>query len=427
LYEHPVHKIRSAFFNVPKSSFGCWIAIVMRQPQRTVRPPAIGRANFVTAGASSCIASIIILSASMIAALDSQRVHARQAGGGDNSWTELAPLPDPVGYGGMFCGALRGKLVAGGGSQFHDRPIWLAGEKAFSDRIFTLASASAQWEESSQRLPFKVGHFASAATGDAIYLIGGVNATGCLANAVRITADEDGLVFSELPSLPRPLAYAAAAIAGDRLYVVGGLGAVGSKQASQETWSLDLSPQREPISWRREPDLPGPGVHVACAAAQQDKVYLIGGIGFDQQGTPVPSSAVYSLAVGAQKWEILSSLPAPRVGPVSPCPVVDGQVCVIGGYAEVFPGLPREHPGFCKETFIYDLKQKSWRAGQPLPVTPVLNRDAPGDPGPKPMIAAPCCFWDSSIVIVGGEVRSSVRTPAVLTLPIEVACRPILP
>ncbi|WP_152098733.1 Kelch repeat-containing protein [Lacipirellula parvula] len=365
------------------------------------------------------MASIIVLAVNTIAALDLRQGYGRHADGDESVWTELDPLPDPVGYAGMFCGTLNGKLIAGGGSQFHDRPVWHDGEKVFSDRIFTLASAKAKWNESPQRLPLKVAHFASAVTDDAIYLVGGVNASGCLASAIRITADGDELIFSELPSLPRPLGYAAAAVVDDRLYVVGGLPAVGAKQASRETWSLNLSPQREPLAWRREPDLPGPGVHVACTAADQGRVYLIGGIGFDPQGAPIPSAAVYCLKIGAQKWEVLPPLPAPRVGAVSPCAVVNGQICVIGGYADVFPGLPREHPGFCQETFIYDLKQKSWRAGMSLPVTPIVDRDAPGDSGPKPMIAAPCCIWESNVVIVGGEVRSSVRTPTVLAAPIE--------
>ena len=40
-----------------------------------------------------------------------------------HGWTLFAPLPDRVGFGGMFAGVLSGRLVAGGGSQFPDKPL----------------------------------------------------------------------------------------------------------------------------------------------------------------------------------------------------------------------------------------------------------------------------------------------------------------
>jgi hypothetical protein len=91
---------------------------------------------------------------------------------------------------------------------------------------------------------------------------------------------------------------------------------------------------------------------------------------------------------------------------------------LIGGYAEVFPGAPREHPGFSAQTLLFDLAQQRWENGPMLPVTPVADRDSPGDAGPSPMIGAPCVQWNNFAVVVGGEVRSSVRTPAVLAWPL---------
>jgi hypothetical protein len=99
--------------------------------------------------------------------------------------------------------------------------------------------------------------------------------------------------------------------------------------------------------------------------------------------------------------------------------MIPGQgLFVIGGYAEVFPGLPRDHPGFSTQTLFYNLVRQSWANGPLLPQAAVPNRDSPGDPGPASMIGAPCVRWQDRIVVIGGEVRASVRTPAVLAWPL---------
>ena len=54
-----------------------------------------------------------------------------------------------------------------------------------------------------------------------------------------------------------------------------------------------------------------------------------------------------------------------------------------------------------------------------VPTAAVPNRDSPSDPGPAPMIAAPCVVWRNRAVVVGGEVRASVRTPSVIAWPLE--------
>lgn len=363
---------------------------------------------------SLCAVALLLASAPGCAAKDASPPPALPLHG----WQLLAPLPDPVGYGGMFAGVLNGRLVTGGGSHFHDKPNWLQGEKRFSDRIFTLADPGAQWSEHASRLPTKLGHFATAATPDAIYLVGGINTGGCQTQAWEMRADGDGFRFNPLPDYPHLIGYAVAAIANDRLYVIGGLPEPTSKSPGVETWSLALadSPERR---WRREPDVPGPGVFVCAAASDGTAVYLFGGIGFTAEGKATPSARACRLAAGAKQWERLADLPEPRVGAATPCPLVNGKkFFVIGGYAEVFPGAPREHPGFNTQTFFYDIASNTWQNGPVLPRAPVPNRDSPGDVGPAPMIAAPSAVWRDHVVVISGEVRASVRTPTVIAWPL---------
>src|SRR5688572_26610472 len=105
-------------------------------------------------------------------------------------WKLLAPLPDRVGFAGMFGGVLNDRLVAGGGSQFPEKPLWLKGERAFSDRIVTLSSLDGKWVEHSARLPIQMANFACATPRDASYVVGRRSARGCLRQGWEIPADE---------------------------------------------------------------------------------------------------------------------------------------------------------------------------------------------------------------------------------------------
>jgi len=344
------------------------------------------------------------------------------ASAGDPRWKLFAPLPDRIGFGGMLAGVLNGRLVAAGGSQFPEKPLWLKGEKTFSDKIFTLAASDAKWAEHATRLPGPLGGGANASTADAIYVAGGINAAGCLRQVWEMRAQGDGFAFAALADLPHAIGYGAAAIVGRRFYVVGGLDSPASKTPSVEAWSLDLDAPRATASaaWRREADLPGPGVFVSAAASDGKNLYVLGGIGFDAEGKALPSKGAFRLSASESKWERLADLPEARVGISTPCPVIPGnKIFLIGGYAEVFPGAPREHPGFSAQTLYFDLAQQRFEKGPMLPVTPVADRDSPGDAGPAPMIGAPCVAWQEHVVVVAGEVRSSVRTPAVLAWPLR--------
>ena len=198
---------------------------------------------------------------------------------------------------------------------------------------------------------------------------------------------------------------------------MGGLAEPSAKVVSTEVWSLDLDPAARMEGWKQEADLPGPGVFVSSAASDGVNLYIFGGIGFDAPGNYSPSEGTYRLNPLEGIWERLADLPEPRVGAATPCPLLPGsRIFVIGGYAEVFPGEMRDHPGFSRRTLIYEITKDRWSDGPILPVSAVPDRDAAGDPGPAPMIGAPCVVWNDQVVVVSGEVRASVRSPAVLSL-----------
>lgn len=321
------------------------------------------------------------------------------------------PLPDPVGYAGNFAATLGGRLITGGGSQFSDKPMWLHGTKTFTDRIFALSCQTGAWTQFGTRLPRQSGHFAFAASDAAVYVAGGTTTEGLLDTVWEIRLAGDEVKITSLPALPRPVIYAAGALAHGRFYVIGGQHDASVKAATREVWSLDVTTQD---AWHREPDLPGTGTFVAATASDGRAVYLIGGVGFDASGIGVQSRKLHRLSPGATEWEALPDLPEPRVGPVTPCPIIGDRIFVMGGYASAFGGEKRDHPGFSRQTYLFDIARQTWSKGPVLPHEKPTDKDSPTDQGPAPMVAAPGAVWKDHFVAVGGEVRASVRTPAVV-------------
>lgn len=337
---------------------------------------------------------------------------------GGSGWRELARLPDPIGYGGMFAGVLGGRLVTGGGTQW-DKPIWREGTKLFGDRIFVLETLDGVWKEHGAKLPERSGHFASASAEDAIYLAGGISADGCMRSVWELRAAAEGYEFHSLPDLPGPIGYGAAAVANGRLYVIGGVRNPAARLALSEVWSLSIDATDSRDKWRREPDIPGTGVFLHLASSDGRDVYIFSGMAFDPEQKHRPSREAYRLDTAASHWVRLPDLPEPRVGATGPGhSLPDGRLFVIGGYKEVFRGGMRDHPGFSAPTYLYDPASNRWEEGPQMPVSKVQDRDSPGEPGPSPMIGAASVIWRGHVVVLSGEVRPSVRSPAVMAWPL---------
>lgn len=327
-------------------------------------------------------------------------------------WRTLAPLPDPIGFAGMAAGVLDGKLVALGGSQW-SRPIWQEGSRRFNDRIFVLDALDGKWRTATTRLPEPCAHFAAAASHDAIYIAGGTDMRGCRSAVYEVRPRAGDYALRRLPDMPRPIGYAVGVLAQGRLYVIGGASDPSSTAPTREVWSLDTT--HPETGWRREADLPGPGVIVPSAGVAARSVFLFGGMAFDA-GKPVPSKAAYFLSHSGATWERLPDIPEARVGANTPCPLLaDGKLWLVGGYSVVWAGAQREHPGFDEGTFRFDVKSRTWSPGPLLPNAGAGDRDSSGDAGPVPPIGAPVVVWNNHVIVIGGEVRPSTRTPAVIS------------
>lgn len=362
------------------------------------------------------IRSLVRLPA-LLCALGLGWVSVTSAAGSMGQWRELAPLPDPIGFSGMFAGVIQDQLIVGGGAQWN-QPNWMGGEKRYSDKIWALSSPEGEWRELSLRLPVSSAHFASAADTSGITLAGGLGEKGFLQTVYGLRPDGTESQWVRLTDLPAPVGYACASIVDGRFYVIGGLSSPSSKTPLREVWSLALDRTEGGGEWRREADLPGPGVFLPSAASIEEALYVFGGMATDATGDFYPSSRVYALNTHTGHWRELAALPEPRVGPLSPAPQLsDGRILIAGGYTKLFGGSSRDHPGFAARTFFYHPTSDTWSDGLVLPHAPVVDRDFPGDAGPAPMLGAPGIVWQEQIFAISGEVRASVRSPQVLVLP----------
>ncbi len=339
------------------------------------------------------------------------------------AWTTLHSLPDPVGFGGMFAGVSQGKLFAGGGSRFLDKPVWNGGTKDFSDAVFVLDDPKGSWRKLPDKLPAPIAHAACTAHGEAVLSAGGMNTEGALKSVQRLSLDGNRLVVEALPDLPEPPVYAAAAVAGDMLLVTGGVTAPSSTTPSRACWALRLTGA---AAWERMPDLPGePGI-VSSAGSDGTCFYVFGGMSYvpseNGKARPVPLASVWRLDPATRTWTALAHIPAPRVGAASPTWLLPhGRFLLAGGYGSVFPGAQKEHPGFEPETFVFDPEANTWADGPALPCERKVDANSPTSPGPEPMVAAPAVLWRNLLVILSGEVRPATRTPAVVALPLPEA------
>jgi len=337
------------------------------------------------------------------------------------SWKTLPPLPDPIGFGGMVAGVTKGTLFTAGGSRFVDKPVWDGGTKGFSDKVFVLSSPDGPWKELAAKLPIELAHSACAPFGDAVYSVGGVNAKGALDCVYRFELQGDQLKADALPPLPHPLVYGSAAVVQDVLYVFGGVPDAASTQPLAECWALPL---KEGSSWQRLPDLPGkPGI-VCTSGSDGKSLYVFGGMHYlppeDGKTRPVPLDNVYRFDPATQKWAQLNDMPVARVGAASPAPYLpDGRFFLAGGYGSVFPGLPKDNPGFERESLIFSPGSDAWKEGPLLPCHRQIDATKPTAPGPEPMVAAPAVLWHDMVVLISGEVRPATRTPAVIGIPLS--------
>lgn len=353
-----------------------------------------------------------------------------QTGSGSLAWQPLPPLPEAIGVAGPFVGSHQGAVVVAGGANFptavgQDR--WKAA-KVWHDDVWVLATGSSGKDEWIPKPPLDrpLGYGACASTPAGIVCLGGEDGSRIFDSVTLLSWDPAArsLVSRSLPPLPQPMAFGGATAIGPVVYVVGGQTAPAMAAPTAEVLRLDLrgfeSRQGDPavFRWERIPDLPGGArthaIVVTRATPAGDRVCVLSGRRPDihgGKGAIVPLRDAWEFdpaaweAAGrpdrpAAGWRRLADMPAPRMAGTA-IPVAPHAIAVLSGddgrlwsRTDI---LKDTHPGFPREALIYDAAADAWLVGGLVPSCQVTTTAVP---------------WRGGHVVVSGEVRPRIRTPA---------------
>ncbi|MGA0900344.1 MAG: sodium:solute symporter, partial [Luteolibacter sp.] len=138
----------------------------------------------------------------------------------DISWSDLPPLPDPLGFAGSFAGTCNDTLLVAGGANFPDGPPWDDGSKIWHDRVFALEQGAGEWREAG-KLPRPLGYGVSISTPDGVICIGGSDERAHYSEVFRLKYNGAKVEIENLPPLPVKLANMAGALVEGSIHVIG--------------------------------------------------------------------------------------------------------------------------------------------------------------------------------------------------------------
>ena len=336
-------------------------------------------------------------------------------------WSELPPLPDPVGFAGPLVGVSGDALIVAGGANFPKGRPWNGDPKAWYDTIHVLTDPKGSWRIAQEKLPRPMGYAVALSYGDGIVCVGGDAGDRHFADAFVMTWKDGRVRMTGLPPLPSPVAYASGAIVGHTIYVAGGAERPGATAALSSVYSLDLDVAPDEQVWTVLPRWDGPPRMLAVAGAHDGAFYLFSGTSLfaGEDGKPdrkfLRDAHRYTPGKG---WQRLADLPRPAIAAPTPAPLVGGsRLLVIGGdtgeyFARNFQ-LKDQHPGFPSSILAYDTAADSWSEAGEFPT----KRGRDPDTNPNGSVWAPvttgATIWRGRIVIPSGEARPGVRTPRV--------------
>ena len=320
---------------------------------------------------------------------------------------DLPDLPDPVGRAGMMAAVLREPdgsevILAAGGTNFPDKPLWQGGQKRYHADILKLAAGGGAWRWS------KVGELPEALVGaafcasparDALIIAGGAVADGHRGAVWSVTTD--GRVRRFGPDLPEARAYAGFAVRDGQLHVAGGIARPDATAAVATMASLDLRHPDRP--WVVSAPDAGFARIIPLVAGTEAGLLFGGGCSLtEKEGQPFRTYH-RDLRVG----ETRGALAGPLAGAAGPGVVTRTHVLFVGGDDGAQYGRPPEtHRGLARRILAIDLRT-------------LATKDLGAWPGP--VAVAPLLRLGDDLVTVSGEMRPGVRTPKLTrwTIPAE--------
>jgi N-acetylneuraminic acid mutarotase len=315
------------------------------------------------------------------------------------NWTQLPPIPDPVGFAAPFAGVSGNALIVAGGANFPDAMPWEGGRKVWHDSIYVLPPGTNQWLNGS-KLPRPAAYGISVTTPRGVLCAGGGDAQRNFRDAFVLRWTNDTVVCDPLPPLPRPLANACAALVGNTVFVAGGIERPDATNTLNVFWSLDMA---KPEAWRELEPWPGPARMLAVAGAANGSFYLFSGTSLspDKTGAVVRKYLTDAFRyTPGQGWRKIAALPRAAVAAPSPALQHGSRLLVVSGDDGTMVNFKpmSQHPGFSRDVLAYDADHDRWEASGAAPIS---------------RATVPVVRWRGRFIVPNGEEKPGRRTPTV--------------
>ena len=300
----------------------------------------------------------------------------------------------------MYAGVSGDALLAAGGANFPDKKPWEGGTKAWYDTVWLLDQPEGQWRPVG-KLPSARGYGLSITIDDGLLCIGGADAELHHAECSVLSWKEGSLHSAPMPALPQPCANMTGARLGNTILVAGGIASPTATSALSTFWALDLTHPTD--GWKSLPTWPGRPRMLAIGAAAAGSFFIAGGTDLhaDEAGKPARTYLKDGFRyTPGEGWKGIADLPEGCVAPPTPSSTIASGFLVFGGDdgANVNFEPKTKHPGFPHSVLAYDSTANAWTKRGEMPFGNVTN---------------PTTTWRGHTIVVSGEARPGVRSPAV--------------
>ncbi|MBI1312955.1 galactose oxidase [bacterium] len=336
-------------------------------------------------------------------------------------WSQMPPLPDPIGFAGPFVGVAGDALIVAGGANFPEAAPWDGGTKVWHDRVFVLPQPTGPWFEAG-RLTQPLGYGVAVSWRDRMILIGGGDAQRHSPAVTELHWDGRSIQTAELPDLPQPCAFMTGLLLGDSIFIAGGIEAPERADALPTLWSLNLSAPPSERKWVSLPPLKT-GRILAQSAVVDGRLLIAGGAALFRDGDGKVQRKflrdAWLFDVERKRWSRAADLPRSIVAAPSPgIPIGESAVAFLSGDDGRYFGqdLKYEHPGFPVETYAYDARVDHWSVTTPFPKSLPNNLGPRHNRGSWPPVTTGTVKWRGGFVIASGEIRPAVRSPLVFSV-----------
>ena len=337
-------------------------------------------------------------------------------------WSQLPPLPDPIGLAGPFAGVSNDVLIIAGGANFPDGPFWEGNPKLWHDKVFALTDPQGNWI-SDFKLPRPLGYGVSLTWNDKVVCLGGGDKDRHYADVFMLNWTGNKLEIIPLPPMPGPCAFSAGVLVNNIVYVAGGQETPSSTEALRNFWALDLSGDAQNMKWEQLEPWPGKARILPVMAAQEGDVFLISGArlykGTDGKATREFLTDCYRYNPQSKRWKRIADTPRPIVAAPNPgMPLGHAHILFLSGDdGENFfraAELKDKHPGFSPDLFVYNTITDTWTKMGEFPKNIPSDLGKYRNAGTWPPVTTTITKWKGQYVVPAGEARPGVRTPKVL-------------